>query len=1181
MDFRILGPLEVLEEDRPVVLGGVKLRALLVVLVLHPNETLSSERLIDELWGECPPANATKAVQMRISRLRGALDAARHGAGNAVVTRDHGYYLRTSPESVDSIRFERLVNEGRSELAAGRAARAAVALESGLSLWRGPPLADFVYEPFAQAEIARLTDLRIAALEELVEAKLALGRHAEVVGVLEPLIGEHPYRERLRGQLMLALYRCERQAEALQAYQDARRTLVGDLGIEPGERLRELERGILAQDPALAIGVDPRDGSEAMPESRSAAFIGRDYEFGELLMALGHASAGRGRLVVLAGEPGIGKTRLVDELIAHAKARGVRTLVGRCWEAGGAPPYWPWVQSLRTFVRDSDVAVLRSLVVAGSAELAQILPELRHQLPDLPEPAEVGSEGARFRLFEATAAFLRAASEKQPILLFLDDLHGADASSLLLLRFLARELDSMRVLVVVAHRNVDPTPTPALAEALGDVAREPITRRYSLAGWTRREVAECVENAASGLASSELVAELHEKTGGNPLFIGEIVRLLAIEGVPVRTTGDVRLAIPESVRDVISRRLSHLSAVCHGLLVLASVIGREFAFEELAHAGSISQDDLVDVLDEPIAAGVLAEVRGAPGRLRFAHTLLRDTLYEDLTSLRRVRLHRRIVETLETLYGEDPWPHLAELAHHSSAGNEPDKAGGYARRAADRAMALFAYDEATGFYEMALSALELREPPAPACERVELARQAAEAANLAGDHRRAARIIRAALPAVDHGDDPERVGLLHERLGRYLWAAGDSESALAEYDQAVTLVPSNTPSHARARTLAARGQSLMLMARYRESQAVCEAAIAMAVGVGARAEEGHALNTLGLDLAYLGEVDAGVSGLLEARRVAEEVGDRDDIGRAYLNLSHLLAIAADQPDEALRIALDGIEVARRLGLASDYGVSLQANAASALVAVGRWREADEMLEQAEELHPNEIARADLLHARVELLGASGRHDAAEVDLDELQRCCAQVVDPQHHAPLCARIAELALWRGDPEAAGAAVVTGLAYLEETDDLHYIGPLLSLGMRAAADTADPARATPLLERARNLAAGKAPLPLSTTAHISLCEAEAARLANEPDAERWRAARAVWEAVHRPYPAAYSAWREAETLLTHGRERRSVEAALRYSHRVALRLGAAPLLTQLELLGDRAACDFEGRTPTVSAG
>ena len=256
MDFRILGPLEALDEGLDVAPAGSKQRALLALLLLHANEPLTIDRLVDDLWGERPPATAARTLQAHISRLRKSLDAgAGNGADSVIVTREHGYELKLDPERLDSHRFERLVAEGRGELVAGHPARAASAFESALSLWRGTPLADLAYEPFAQREIVRLEDLRVAALEDLNDAKLALGRHGETVGQLEALIGDYPYRERLRAQLMLALYRCERQADALQAYQDARRTSVDELGIEPGEPLRELERAILAQDPALATPV--------------------------------------------------------------------------------------------------------------------------------------------------------------------------------------------------------------------------------------------------------------------------------------------------------------------------------------------------------------------------------------------------------------------------------------------------------------------------------------------------------------------------------------------------------------------------------------------------------------------------------------------------------------------------------------------------------------------------------------------------------------------------------------------------------------------------------------------------------------------------------------------------------------------------------------------------------------
>ena len=333
--------------------GGAPASPRQCLLLIHANQTLSSERLIDELWGEQPPASAAKTLQVHISRVRKALGQPAGGDGDGVVlTREHGYELRVDSGGVDALRFERLVDEARGELAAGRVDRAASLLEEALSLWRGPPLAEFAYERFAQAEIAPLDELRVGALEEFLEAKLALGGHAEVVGELGALIAEHPYRERLRSQLMLALYRCDRQAEALQAYQDARRKLVEELGIEPGERLRDLERAILAQDPELALPAPRARRPSRQRGHRQSRFVGRERELNELIAGLDDACAGRGRLVLLVGEPGIGKSRLAEELIAQAEGRGVQVLIGRCWEAGGAPAYWPWTQSLRGLTRE-------------------------------------------------------------------------------------------------------------------------------------------------------------------------------------------------------------------------------------------------------------------------------------------------------------------------------------------------------------------------------------------------------------------------------------------------------------------------------------------------------------------------------------------------------------------------------------------------------------------------------------------------------------------------------------------------------------------------------------------------------------------------------------------------------------------------------------------------------------
>src|SRR5262245_32659285 len=257
MEFRILGPLEVSGTGGEVPLGGPKPRALLAVLLLHGNEVVPTDRLIDELWGEDAPDDAAAALRVNVSRLRKALPQ------GVLTTRSPGYLVRIGPDELDLHRFERLVAEGRSLLARGLAADASERLRDALSLWRGPALADFAYESFAQAAIARLEEIRLAAVELRIDADLALGRHGELVGELEALVAEHPLRERLRMYLMTALYRSDRQAEALEAYHDARRALVDTLGIEPSAALRDLERAILRHDPALEAPAAPRFGVAA------------------------------------------------------------------------------------------------------------------------------------------------------------------------------------------------------------------------------------------------------------------------------------------------------------------------------------------------------------------------------------------------------------------------------------------------------------------------------------------------------------------------------------------------------------------------------------------------------------------------------------------------------------------------------------------------------------------------------------------------------------------------------------------------------------------------------------------------------------------------------------------------------------------------------------------------------
>lgn len=783
MEFRILGPLEARSDDRQLPVQGAKQRALLALLLLHANEGLSSERLIDEMWGERPPATAAKALRVYVSQLRKLLepDRARGAPSKLLPNTGSGYLLRLELDQLDLHRFNRLLEEGRRVLADGNPAEAARLLEEALALWHGPALADLANEPFAQMEIARLEELRLQALEQRIEAELQLGRHAELVGELERLVAAHPLRERLRGRLMLALYRSGRQVEALTVYQDARRVLVEELGIEPGKPLRELESAILRQDPALEL-VPALSQASAEPARR--VFVGRERELDELLAGFEETLRGHGSLYLLVGEPGIGKSRLAEELGRNAQARGARVLVGRCWEAGGAPAYWPWVQSLRAYVRGREPEELRAELGDGAPALAQLVPEIRQLFPGLPEPHSTESEGARFRLFDATSSFLVAAAQARPLVLVFDDLHAADEPSLLLLRFLARELSDSRLLVVGAYRDVDPTLREPLAAALVELTREPVTHRLMLEGLNEPAVAQYIELAAGLTPADQLVGAIHTETEGNPLFVGELVRLLAAEGRI--ETGDIRkLAIPEGVREVIGHRLRHLSPECNRVLTLASVLGREFDLEALEHVSGIGRDGLLELLDEAMAARVLSEIPGAIGRLRFAHGLIRDVAYEALTGARRVQRHRQVGEALEDLYGRDLEPHLAELAHHffeAVPGGDARKAIAYARRAGDRAVALLAYEEAVRLYEMALRLTEAND-----VTRCELLLALADAQARAGDTPASKRTYREVADLADTLDLPEQ--LANAALGyggRLMWdVSRDDEYLVPLLEQAL------------------------------------------------------------------------------------------------------------------------------------------------------------------------------------------------------------------------------------------------------------------------------------------------------------------------------------------------------------------------------------------------------------
>jgi DNA-binding SARP family transcriptional activator len=526
VEFLILGPVEVREGTRELRVAGTKPRALLAALLLNANRALPSDALIDRLWDDAPPDTASKALQVYVSQLRKSLDPS--GSLGLILTRARGYELRIEPAALDLHRFEEQTADARALVAAGDRAGAASAFAAALGLWRGPALGDLASEAFVRREAARLEELRLAAVEDRLDNELALGRHAACVPDLEVLVRGHPLRERPRALHMLALYRSGRQAEALEAYQAARHTLVEELGIEPSRALQDLERAILTHDTELDLPAaqqvtaptqahTPGDG-RARPGRRAAGvFVGRSWELGELEAALADARDGRGRLVLLTGEQGMGKTALADEFASRAKAADVQVLWARCRSAADTPSLWPWTQLLRSHARA--IGAEESRALAGDGDLGA----LTTVLPELAPEVEGASRAPPFRLAEALASYLGAASRERPLVLVLDDADDADAASLEVLALLATHIPELRVVLLATQRDEhDESP-------LADVARQG-ARSIRVGPFRPDDVAGYVDAATGVVPSGRLVSSIRRETGGTPALVAATVRRLAAEG---------------------------------------------------------------------------------------------------------------------------------------------------------------------------------------------------------------------------------------------------------------------------------------------------------------------------------------------------------------------------------------------------------------------------------------------------------------------------------------------------------------------------------------------------------------------------------------------------------------------------------------------------------------------------
>jgi class 3 adenylate cyclase/tetratricopeptide (TPR) repeat protein len=535
-------------------------------------------------------------------------------------------------------------------------------------------------------------------------------------------------------------------------------------------------------------------------------FAGRSEAYETALAAWKESVEGTRRAVLVSGEPGIGKTRLVSELVRHAHDMGAIVLWGRCDEELSVP-FEPFAEALRHYVASVPGDRVRAELGSLGGELTRVLPDLAERVPGLAAPVSTDPETERHRLFEAVADFLSEMSHADPVILVLDDIHWADKPSLLMLRHLLRSAAPMRLLVFATYRDTDLDRTHPLSDVLADLRRQSGVDRLDLAGLDPSEVASFMEGAAGhdlDEAGTALGQAIFAETQGNPFFVGEVLRHFVESGALVqrdgRWTSDLTLeeaGIPEGIREVVGRRLSRLSDAANSALAVGAVVGATFDLSTIEAAGGPTGDALFDALDEATRASIVREVPGTVGRYTFAHALVRSALYEELTTNRRVRMHWRIGEALEARHERHLDAHLDELAHQFVEGalaGDPRKAVEYCRRAGEKADAELAFEAAAHHYERALGTLELvaDDDPLLRCD-LQLAR--ATALNDAGDERRwdagfaaaasartigdADRLARAALilsgnAPVDTTVPVELVALLEDALA----AIGDEPSAL-------------------------------------------------------------------------------------------------------------------------------------------------------------------------------------------------------------------------------------------------------------------------------------------------------------------------------------------------------------------------------------------------------------------
>ena len=918
----------------------------------------------------------------------------------------------------------------------------------------------------------------------------------------------------------------------------------------------------------------------SMPRVSSPVFVGRHPELHRLEGALARARAGRPSTHLVAGEAGIGKSRLVDEFLDRARQAGAVTLAGHCLQLGETGlPYAPFVAALRPLIRTLPPERLDAILGPGRAELAHLLPDLG-QAPPARGAGET-TAAAQARLFEIVYGVLRRLAD-EPAVLVLEDMHWADASTRDLFRFLVRNVRDDRLMFVLTFRSDEMHRRHPLRPLLAELERLDSVEGFELNAFGSSEMAEQVSAITGREPAPHLVETLLARSGGNPFFAEELL-----------AAGEAGLALPRSLRDTLEERLRRLEADALRVIQAASVAGPRVEHRHLAEVSRMRDERLTTALRQVVEQHLLVPTppEEVPG-FAFRHALLQEVVYDELLPNERTQLHAAYAQAIEA----DARTHAAgsgltaQVAHHWLRAHDLERALPAALEAAGAAMDAFAFAEAQSFLERALELWpKVPERALPSgVDHVGILEQAAEAAAQAGDPQRSIVLVRAALDELDSATDPMRAGVLHHRLAWYLNESGDWQAGVTAFERAAQQIPIDPPTPARARVLADLAHSLMVRSRFGESLALGEAALAISRAVGARVAESRSLNVIGLDLACRSDFERGIAILREGHELAVAGGDPLAIFLTAVGLGWALDESA-QHAEALDLATTTHARMRELGAEARFGGQLASKAARSLFDLGRWDEAGDLIDRTIEAGTTHYATRWLLSNRIRLATARGELELVATDLATYEALGERVVGPDPDL-VNLRRAELAIASGEPIVARALVRATLDTMAEPELDTDARVLVLLGLRAEAAEADAARVagdrsrradalaaaerlhdelTAHLARVREIAPSPVPVVL---ADETLAQALMGRVRGHEDAETWDAAADARRGLGRPYELALVL---ADAAVAHlaARRREDGAAALSEAHAIAVDLGATPLRERIEVLARRARIGIEG--------